>query len=93
MMRVSSRGLKTFFADDSFKRFLDYANGIKETKNALLVINGDIFDFLRITEFPGKKRKARLSKGIKHFLKFDPLSRSQPPAPVVVKNQFEEWKN
>jgi len=86
-------GTENFFADDSFKRFLDYANGIKETKNALLVINGDIFDFLRITEFPGKKRKARLSKGIKHFLKFDPLSRSQPPAPVVVKNQFEEWKN
>lgn len=86
-------GTENFFADDSFKRFLDYANGFKETKNALLVINGDIFDFLRITEFPGKKRKARLSKGIKHFLKFDPLSRSQPPAPVVVKNQFEEWKN
>lgn len=84
-------GTENFFADDSFSRFLEYAGKIKKTKSAILVINGDIFDFLRITEFPGKIRKARFSKRIRQLLKFNPLPSAGLPDPVSVKNQFEEW--
>ena len=63
------QGTENFFADDSFLRFINYANKIKKTEKALLVINGDVFDFLRITDFPGKVKKNRFSKRFKQALK------------------------
>src|SRR5512143_1663945 len=52
------KGTENFFADDSFARFLAWAQESKRTDRALLVINGDIFDFLRMTDYPGRVRKA-----------------------------------
>jgi UDP-2,3-diacylglucosamine pyrophosphatase LpxH len=66
-------GTENFFADESFERFLQYANKTKNSERAILIINGDIFDFLRVTDFPGKVRKPRLSKQFKKLLKLDPI--------------------
>jgi UDP-2,3-diacylglucosamine pyrophosphatase LpxH len=85
------RGTENFFADDSFKRFLDYINNIKKTRNALLIINGDIFDFLRITEYPGKVRRARFSKRFKRALKLKPLEKPKEPSIKKVDDEYEEW--
>src|SRR5580692_686741 len=51
------RGTENFFADDAFGRFLDHVQSIKETRSMLLVFNGDIFDFLRVTEYPGWRKR------------------------------------
>src|SRR5215510_2248359 len=45
-------GTENFFSDSSFRRFLTYAHGTCERRKALLVINGDFIDFLRIIEGP-----------------------------------------
>lgn len=45
-------GTENFFSDSSFHRFLIHAHESCERKKALLVINGDFIDFLRITEGP-----------------------------------------
>ena len=87
------KGTENFFADDSFCRFLEYADNSKQTSKALLIINGDIFDFLRITEFPGKIKKVRLSKRIKYALRLDPISTPPPPQQEFIENQFLEWHN
>jgi UDP-2,3-diacylglucosamine pyrophosphatase LpxH len=87
------KGTENFFADDSFCRFLDYADKIKKTRNALLIINGDIFDFLRITEYPGKVKKVRFSKRLKHALKLDPISKPVVPTQEIIGNQFLEWQS
>lgn len=85
------RGTENFFSDDSFRRFLDYANNSKRTEGAILILNGDIFDFLRVTEYPGKTRQIRIGKRIKHMLKMDPLigpvGPNQEPTEVL-----ENWK-
>jgi UDP-2,3-diacylglucosamine pyrophosphatase LpxH len=41
-----------FFSDASFQRFLRYAEKIGTDKRAVLIINGDFIDFLRITDYP-----------------------------------------
>jgi hypothetical protein len=56
------------------------------------VINGDVFDFLRVVEYPGKIRKARLSKRIKRFLRFNPLKPPVPPDASAIEAQFREWQ-
>ena len=68
------QGTENFFADESFERFLIHANKSKKTKNAILIINGDIFDFLRVTDFPGKVKKPRPTRQIKKLMKFKPLN-------------------
>jgi len=47
-------GLENFFADQAFDRFLKdaEASADRQQKKALLVINGDTFDFLRVTDIP-----------------------------------------
>ena len=84
------KGTENFFADDSFYRFLEYANSTKKTERAILVINGDIFDFLRVTEAPEKKKKIRPAKKIKYFLKGQ-LLRDIPPAKEFVDDEYDEW--
>ncbi len=86
------KGTENFFADDSFSRFLDYADSVKKTPKAVLVINGDVFDFLRVVEYPGKIRKARLSKRIKGFLRFNPIKPPLPPDASAIEAQFREWQ-
>jgi UDP-2,3-diacylglucosamine pyrophosphatase LpxH len=46
-------GTENFFADSSFARFLQHLNTKRPaTKKALLIINGDFVDFLRIRNIP-----------------------------------------
>jgi hypothetical protein len=47
-------GLENFFADEAFERFLAFADSAANGRRAkaLLVINGDSFDFLRVTRVP-----------------------------------------
>ena len=85
-------GTENFFADDSFKRFLEYSNKTKSTDKALLIINGDIFDFLRITEYPGRGRKYRPVRKIKSFFK-GKILRNIKPDENDVENEFSEWSN
>ncbi len=87
------KGTENFFADDSFSRFIEDANNTKKTKSAILIINGDIFDFLRVTDFPGKIKKARLSKRIKQVIKLQPLKKPPEPSKEFVDNEYEEWMN
>ncbi len=85
------KGTENFFADDGFARFLDWAQEAKQTGRALLVINGDIFDFLRMTDYPGRVRKHRLSKRMRHAMKFAPLPKPAADERDLVEKQFEEW--
>ena len=43
---------ENFFADDGFARFLRHFDPARETGGATLVLNGDIFDYLRIADYP-----------------------------------------
>jgi UDP-2,3-diacylglucosamine pyrophosphatase LpxH len=45
-------GKENFFADASFVRFIDHLQTRLTEKRAILIINGDFIDFLRITNFP-----------------------------------------
>ncbi|MDB4920081.1 metallophosphoesterase [Mucilaginibacter sp.] len=45
-------GTENFFADQSFVRFIDHLEKKDPAGKALLVINGDFIDFLRICNFP-----------------------------------------
>jgi hypothetical protein len=84
------KGTENFFADDSFNRFLEYAHKVKdETYNAILIVNGDIFDFLRITEYPGKVRKVRTSRRIKQILKMNPVREPEKPSPETVQEYYK----
>src|ERR1700722_5230131 len=41
-------GTENFFYDNAFSRFLDYCQAQSADKKAVLIINGDFIDFLRI---------------------------------------------
>jgi len=45
-------GTENFFADQSFVRFIDHLDKKNSAPRALLVINGDFIDFLRICDYP-----------------------------------------
>jgi len=46
-------GTENFFADSSFVRFLDHLDKkLSQKKKGLLIINGDLVDFLRIRNIP-----------------------------------------
>ena len=87
------RGTENFFADDAFGRFLDYVESIKETKSnpMLLVFNGDIFDFLRVTEYPGWAKKVRLVRRMKLRLQGRAIVAPDRPTPGDVQKDFAEW--
>lgn len=85
------KGTENFFADDSFNRFLDYANNSKKTKNAVLIINGDVFDFLRVVEYPGRIRKIRFTKRLKLWLKGKPIKPAEKPSEETVMPVYIQW--
>ncbi|MFI5151634.1 MAG: hypothetical protein ACHQRM_18055, partial [Bacteroidia bacterium] len=87
------KGTENFFADDSFKRFLEYANREKKTEKAILIINGDVFDFLRVVEYPGKVRKIRLVKRFKQWLKGKPIKPAEQPSEESVIAVYREWSD
>ena len=45
-------GTENFFADDALARFLNYAAGNLVKQPAILIINGDLVDFIRVTDIP-----------------------------------------
>ena len=45
-------GTENFFADGAFRRFLQYIRNDAAPAKALLIINGDVVDFLRIAGTP-----------------------------------------
>lgn len=87
------KGTENFFADDSFSRFLDYANREKKTGKAILIINGDVFDFLRVVEYPGRVRKIRRVKRLKQWLKRNPIKTAEKPTEDSVMLVYQEWSN
>jgi UDP-2,3-diacylglucosamine pyrophosphatase LpxH len=85
------RGTENFFADDAFGRFLDHVQSIKETRSMLLVFNGDIFDFLRVTEYPGWRKRVRLVRRMKLRLQGRAIVAPERPTPEDVRMEFAEW--
>lgn len=87
-------GTENFFADDSFGRFLKYATKVKNSSRAMLILNGDLFDFLRVTDFPGKVTKPRLTRRLKYALKRRPLEARLPRLrPEIVTEEFARWSD
>lgn len=62
-------GTENFFADEQFARFLSYANRVKKAQKAILILNGDVFDFLRVTEYPGKIKKVTLLRKFRRIIR------------------------
>jgi UDP-2,3-diacylglucosamine pyrophosphatase LpxH len=85
------RGTENFFADDGFGRFLDHVASIKKTPTQLLVFNGDIFDFLRVTEYPGWTKRVPTGRRLKMWLKGRAVAAPEAPAPAAVQQDFVEW--
>ena len=45
-------GTEKFFADQAFRRLLEHLHEGLESQRAILVLNGDVIDFLRVTDVP-----------------------------------------
>lgn len=64
--------LEDFFRDDAFARFLRYHEEIKDQPRFggrpwLLILNGDIFDFLQVVSLPREGRELRTVKGVEQW--------------------------
>lgn len=89
-------GSENFFFDASFHRFLKQAQESLESRKAILIINGDFVDFLRVTYVPGAERG--LSKWQK-FLRRTKLRRRTNRIRSLtgehrrtLDKEFEEWQ-
>ena len=51
-INFSYQGTENFFADSSFKRFIEHIKESKSYPNSTLIINGDFVDFIRIASYP-----------------------------------------
>jgi UDP-2,3-diacylglucosamine pyrophosphatase LpxH len=85
------RGTENFFADDAFARFLDHMLCNKASGSQLLVFNGDIFDFLRVTEYPGWRRRVSFTRRLKLFFKGYKPVEPRRPDPSEINDEFTEW--
>lgn len=89
-------GTENFFADEQFARFVDYAERTKKSQRAILIINGDVFDFLRVTEYPGKLMKFSLLKQFRRLIDDKPPKKYSPEElkknEAVRAAQFTEWE-
>jgi len=73
--------LEDFFRDDAFARFLHYHEGIKDQPRFggrpwLLILNGDIFDFLQVLSLPPEGRPLRTVKGVESHNDLRPHERT-----------------
>ncbi|HLF84161.1 MAG TPA: hypothetical protein VI837_08310 [Blastocatellia bacterium] len=89
-------GCENFFFDASFRRFLERAHESLDSRKAILIINGDFVDFLRVTYVPGGERG--LTKWRK-FLRRMKLSRRSKRIRSLAsehrhtfEKEFEEWR-
>lgn len=89
-------GTENFFADNQFSRFLEYAHNQKKSERAILIINGDVLDFLRVTEYPGSRRKFPLLRQLGRFFSFRPLLKYSDQALIklaqIKKADFNYWE-
>jgi UDP-2,3-diacylglucosamine pyrophosphatase LpxH len=63
--------LEDFFRDDAFARFLRYHEQIKDQprfggRSWLLILNGDLFDFLQVVSLPEDGPTLKRIKGVEH---------------------------
>lgn len=84
-------GSENFFADQSFRRFMDAMLLRMEHKKALLVLNGDTFDFLRVTEFPGQEPRQTVAKKLKRVLYNEVAKPAAKPDAALTQMEFEAW--
>lgn len=89
-------GCENFFFDASFHRFLKGAHESLGSRKAILIINGDFVDFLRVTYVPGGERG--LSKWQKFLRRMKLRRRSKRLRSLTgeprhkFEKEFEEWK-
>ncbi|MEK6322657.1 MAG: hypothetical protein AABN33_13355 [Acidobacteriota bacterium] len=89
-------GCENFFFDASFHRFLKGAHQSLGSRKAILIINGDFVDFLRVTYVPGGERG--LSKWQKFLRRMKLRRRSNRLRSLTGENlhklekEFEEWQ-
>lgn len=72
--------LEDFLRDDAFARFLRYHERIKDQPRFggrpwLLILNGDVFDFLQVVSVPEDGRPLRLIKGVQQRSQLSPDQR------------------
>lgn len=86
-------GCENFFFDVSFQRFLQRAN--KEAAPALLIINGDFIDFLRVVYVPGQQRRLTRSERMLKRLKLRRRSKWIRQISAIDRKEFvedyEDW--
>src|ERR1044071_6481822 len=83
-------GCENFFYDQSFESFLEYLNSNIEPNDprALLVINGDFVDFLRVGEIPLQKDEFVAWEELLNKIGYEPKQTSDQ-----LENSIEREKN
>jgi len=86
--------LEDFFRDSAFARFLDYHERIKnqprfEGRPWLLVLNGDIFDFLQVVSLPEEGIALQTVKGVRHW---ENLTANEREYGLGTMARESEWK-
>ena len=89
-------GCENFFFDGSFRRFLKSADQEVSPQKAVLIINGDFVDFLRVTYVPGSERGLTRWQKAQRRLRLRPrarrIRRLKDEHREEFKKQFEEWR-
>jgi UDP-2,3-diacylglucosamine pyrophosphatase LpxH len=86
-------GCENFFFDAEFHRFLNYANMKKRSGNAILIINGDFVDFLRVTYVPGRGPKCGKWETKLRQMKIKKKPDERSMMPLERQDEFDEWRN
>lgn len=86
-------GCENFFYDQSFERFLEYLNSQIEPDGprALLVINGDFVDFLRVGESPSQKDEFRAWEDLLDKIGYEPKQTSDELEASIVKEKRQKY--
>jgi UDP-2,3-diacylglucosamine pyrophosphatase LpxH len=83
-----------FFRDGAFARFLDYHERVKDQPRFggrpwLLVLNGDIFDFLQVVSLPAEGMPLQTVKGVSHW---ENLTANEREYGLGTTARESEWK-
>lgn len=86
--------LEDFFRDGAFARFLNYHERVKNQPRFgglpwLLVLNGDIFDFLQVVSLPEEGMPLRTVKGVSHWAE---LTANEREYGLGTTARESEWK-
>ncbi len=90
-------GCENFFFDASFHRFLKRSNDPLAGRKAILIINGDFVDFLRVTYVPGRERGLgkwqKFLKRIKLRRRATRIRSLHGDDATRFRNDFDEWQD